>query len=172
MTRRSGFRPFGSPRTRARGNGAADEIEREASRSVGAVAVLPLAAAAAGARVVAAAASVLVGVELDDLGRCAALRQPLGHVAHRPVDVVEKVLEAGAEIVEAGLPVRRVDEAILWTTAVAREADVALEAVQALPRRPSSATTLRTCPDLLRRQPRPLDRDQQAAADDEPVGAP
>ena len=44
------------------------------------------------------------------------------------VDVVEERLEAGAEVVEAGIAVGRSDEAVLGAAAVAGEADVAVEA--------------------------------------------
>ncbi len=55
--------------------------------------------------------------------------QLLGHEPHRPVDVVEERLEAGAQVVEAGIAVRRRDEPVLRAAAVARETHVALEAV-------------------------------------------
>ncbi len=51
------------------------------------------------------------------------------HVAHRPRDVPEEGLVAGAEVVEAGLTVWRLDEAVLGTAAVTGKAHVALEAV-------------------------------------------
>ena len=38
--------------------------------------------------------------------------QQVGHHAHRAVDVVEEQLVAGAQVVQPGLAVRRVDEAV------------------------------------------------------------
>src|SRR5213078_478549 len=93
-----------------------------------AVAALPLAAGAAGARVVAAARSVLDRVERPDVRRRAIGGEQPCHRPHRPVDVVEKRLVAGAEVVEAGVAVGRLDEAVLRAAAVAGEAHVALEA--------------------------------------------
>src|SRR4029079_1667016 len=61
-------------------------------------------------------------------GRAVLGEQPT-HDPHRTVDVVEEVLEAGAEVVEAGVAGRGFDEAVLGTAAVTREAHVALEAI-------------------------------------------
>ncbi len=49
--------------------------------------------------------------------------------SHRGRDVVEERLVAGAQVVEPGLAVGRRREAVLGAATVAREADVALEAV-------------------------------------------
>ena len=48
--------------------------------------------------------------------------------AHGTVDVVEEVLVAAAEVVQARLAARRADEAVFRAAAVASEADVALDA--------------------------------------------
>src|SRR5215470_20050174 len=68
---------------------------------------------------VAAAPRVVRGVERNDVGRRRTSSQLLGHEAHRRVDVVEEVLVAGAEVVEAGLAVGRLNEAVLRAAAVA-----------------------------------------------------
>ena len=93
------------------------------------MAALPLTAAVAGAGVVPAAGRVLGRVLSHDLGRRSPTPQQITHRSHRPVDVVEERLEAWTQVVQAGFPVRRRDEAVLRATAVAGEADVALEAV-------------------------------------------
>src|SRR5436190_9364539 len=111
--------PACAPRARAQSD----------STGSGPVAALPLAARAAGAGLVPAALRVLGGIERDDLRRRSAAPEPLAHEAHRPVDVVEERLVARAEVVEAGLTVRRLDEPVLGAAAVTGEADVALPAV-------------------------------------------
>src|SRR5262252_561441 len=93
------------------------------------MAVLPFAPRAARAGGIAATSRVVRCVERDDVGRCRTLPQLLGHETHRRVDVVEEVLVAGAEVVEARLAVGRLHEAVLRAAAVAGEADVALETV-------------------------------------------
>ena len=94
-----------------------------------AVAAFPLAPAAARAEAVASAASVFSGVRPSDLGRCAIPREQSGHRAHGLVDVVEEVLEAGAEVVESRLAVGRRGEAVFRAAAVACEAHVTLAAL-------------------------------------------
>ena len=63
--------------------------------------------------------------------------EELAHCLHRFVDVVEEDLEAGAEVVEAGLPVRCRYESVLRAAAVTCEAHFAL------------ATILRQCGQLV-----------------------
>ena len=71
---------------------------------------------------------VLGRVERGDVRRRSTVAQPLGHAPHGAVDVVKERLVAGAQVVQARLAVRCVDEAILGAAAMAGEADVALAA--------------------------------------------
>jgi carboxyl-terminal processing protease len=64
-----------------------------------------------------------------DLGRRPVLQQQVGHEAHRLVDVVEKQLEAGTQVVQSGLAGRRLGEAVARAFAMAGKAHVALAAV-------------------------------------------
>src|SRR3954447_8811259 len=98
-------------------------------RQTVAVAMLPLEAAAARARLVPATACILQRVELRQLGRRPVLAEQHAHDPHRAVDMVEERLEPRAQIVQAGVAGRRLDEAILRAAPVAGETDVALEAV-------------------------------------------
>jgi len=61
--------------------------------------------------------------------------QELGHQPHRPIDMFEECLVARAQVIQPWLPIRRLDEAVLGTLAVAGEVPRALTAVfrQALP---------------------------------------
>ena len=84
--------------------------------------------------------------------------QEIGHQVHRPVDVLEEGQVAGAQVVEARFAVRRLDEPVARTLAVARELDRTLLAVDAAAcracrsrtcaaraRQPSSAGACRGC---------------------------
>ena len=93
-----------------------------------AVAGLELAAAAARAGLVAAPRGVLHGVDAHDLGRRPVRAQERLHVAHGSGDVPEEGLVAGAQVVQPGLAVGVVVEAVLGAAAVAGEAHVALPA--------------------------------------------
>ena len=64
-----------------------------------------------------------------DLGRGAVLGEERSDDPHRAVDVVEEVLEAGAQVVQPRIAVGRLDEPVLGAAAVAREPHVALPAV-------------------------------------------
>ena len=55
--------------------------------------------------------------------------QELGHQPHRPIDMFEEGLVARTQVIQSGLPIGRLDEAVLGTLAVAGETHLALTAV-------------------------------------------
>src|SRR5438874_9769525 len=55
--------------------------------------------------------------------------QELGHHPHRLIDMFEECLVARAQVIQPWLSIRRLDEAVLGTLAVAGEAHLALTAV-------------------------------------------
>ncbi len=101
-----------------------------------AVAVLELLAAATGARVVAArfgeglfAGHILLVEDTHHVGQRAAVAELVDHHLHRPVDVHEEGLVAGAEVVELGVPILGDENAVLRTRAVADETSLAVAAL-------------------------------------------
>ena len=93
------------------------------------MAALPLAAAAAGAGIVSAAPGVLCREGIHQLGGCSSRAQQPSHSFHRPSNVTEEVLIAGAEVVLAGFAVGGGGEPVLGAASVAGEPDVAIPAV-------------------------------------------
>src|SRR5690606_18325618 len=94
---------------------------------------LVLAPAAAGARVVAPGRgpdlSVAPTHKLHHKGGRLAPPPERDHFLHIRVDMIKEVPVPLAEVVETRLAVRRLDEPVFRTAAVAHEADLALEAV-------------------------------------------
>ncbi len=66
---------------------------------------------------------------VHNLIRIAAAAQQISHDAHGAIDVIEKLLVSGAQVVQPGLAIRRLDEAIRGTAAVAGKAHLAFPAV-------------------------------------------
>lgn len=63
-----------------------------------------------------------------DIGRRAAVAQFRRHKVHEWADVVKEVFIAGAEVVQPGFAVRRLEEAMLRAFPIARESDFAFTA--------------------------------------------
>ncbi len=105
------------------------------------MALLELAATAAGAGIVAVDVRENLLQNGHDLLRFAAAPDQAGHELHREIDVMKEQLEAGAEVVQAWLAIRRFDthsalrasgcfaKPILGALAVAGKAHVAFAAV-------------------------------------------
>ena len=69
------------------------------------------------------------GVVGHDLGRRSPPPEQVGHHPHWPVYVPEERYVPGAQVIEPGLAVRRLDKALLGTPAVTGEAHVAFPTV-------------------------------------------
>src|SRR5262249_20494449 len=93
------------------------------------MAAFPLAAAAAGARVVPASPGVRDGVARHQVGSRPARAEQAGHRPHRLADMVEEILITRAQIMQPWFAVGRGREPVLRAAAVAREPDIALQAV-------------------------------------------
>ena len=113
-------------RARKRDSSISSRVARRGGRP--ARGVLPLAAAPACAGLVAAASCVASCVDLPDSDGGRSWANSVA-IAHRLADVVEEQFEAGAQVVEAGVAVGRRREAVLRTSAVAGEAQIAVQAV-------------------------------------------
>ena len=92
------------------------------------VTALPLAVAAAGARVVSTAPRVRFRVQRHQLGRRPVRPEQPGHDLHRPADVVEERLVAGAQVMLARLTVGGGREPVLRAAPVAGKPHVAVQA--------------------------------------------
>lgn len=96
---------------------------------------LELPPAAAGAEIIASRSFLSCGLKvppphpLHDVGGSSPLPQLGSHKLHVGIDVLEKQLVSRAEIIQAFLPIRRTEEAVLRALTVAGKANLAFAAV-------------------------------------------